>query len=245
MVRQKDLWSVTAFRNLYLAKRLTTGQIANRLGCSDEAVRQQLIRYGIERRHPRFENGKANPAYTDGQSVGGYRRVGYHPWNKGKSKETDLKVRAVADKIRRTFRVNGLGWKPWRTRHDAVNGLQRVADSLRFRERHKYKTILKDLGPGWTTEFFNGSFVFQKPNGAWSGIIVDIANPALKKIVEVDGKDHKEPKQAIPDKWRDRFLRRLGWTVRRIKTYQGGKNHHARRECHHRADREAASQGRD
>lgn len=204
-------------RKLYLTRCLTTGQIANRFDCSDEHVRRQLILHGIKRRQCRFGAGAEHPDYIDGRSLGGYKRIGWNPWNKGKSKETDPKVRRIARKISLTFREKCLGWKTWDTRHDAVEGLRRVASSLRERERPKYKNILKRLGDGWTTEFFIESFVFKKPDGTWSGIIADIVHPASKRMIEVDGSEHVEKGHAASDRWRDRFLKRLGWTVRRIK----------------------------
>lgn len=217
MGRRKNPWNATSLRKLYLTQRLTTGQIASRLRCSDEAVRRQLIRLGIERRPARFPAGKNHPDYIDGRSFLGYQKRGYNPWNKGRCKATDKKVLAISNKIRRTFKERGIGWKPWRTRRDATIGLRSIAASLRAREARKYAALLSRLGPGWVTEFFIDDFVFRKPDGKWTGIIADLANPKTKQMIEIDGIDHEDEKRAASDKRRDKFLKKLGWSVRRIK----------------------------
>jgi very-short-patch-repair endonuclease len=202
---------------MYISERLTTGAIAAKFRCSDEHIRRKLISCGIKRRQHRFGSGEQNPAYKDGSSVGEYKRLGWNPWNKGKTKETDQKVREVAKKISKALQNRGLGFKAWTTKQDAINGLHLLASALRSRENRKYKRLLSQLGNGWQTEFFHESFVFKRRNGSWSGIVTDLANPSTKQIIEVDDRSHSDPKQTKLDRKRDKFLSRLGWKVRRIK----------------------------
>ena len=217
MLRLKKTLTAARLRKLYLVNGLTPIEIASRVGCSDEGVRRYLVRHGITRRQGRFPAGKQHPDYIDGRSFLGYQRTGWNPWTTGKTKKTDPKLRRVARKISRTIQARGLGWKPWRTRHDAAVGLRNIATSLRVREARKYRALLGRLGPGWVTEFFIDDFVFRKPDGKWTGVIADLANPSTKQLIEIDGDEHGTKKVARLDLKRDLFLKKLGWTVRRMK----------------------------
>ncbi len=60
------------------------------------------------------------------------------------------------------------------------------------------------LGDGWFLEFWT-------PHGP-----IDLANPTKQLAVEVDGPEHRKPKQQRHDRRKERRLRSEGWTVLRV-----------------------------
>jgi len=75
--------------------------------------------------------------------------------------------------------------------------------------------LKKWLGRGWVQEFM---VVFKRDV---TGHIllshkIDIAYPAMKFAIEVDGRTHEYPSQKIRDRMIDRNLKKLGWSIFRV-----------------------------
>lgn len=77
-----------------------------------------------------------------------------------------------------------------------------------FRPSRGARRLHRLLGEGWFIEFYT-------PHGP-----IDIANPAERIAIEVDGIDHQKPAQRRHDRKKDGALRRRGWTVYRLCEYK-------------------------
>ena len=210
---------------LYVQERLSTVEIGRRFGVSDECIRKRMRKYGISRRSiSEASSGELNSQYTHGKRVGeaehGYQRKGWNPWNRGKRRESDSDEAAVAEKIRLAMQGHPSLFKlreKW-TREDCCIQTAAVAVGMQSREAGLYVAYLQILGGGWTTEHFEESFVFQRPDGLWQGFIVDIAHLDKRVAVEIDGNYHRFPCQIAKDDERDERLRVLGWRVFRVRS---------------------------
>lgn len=215
--------TVDALTNLYIVERLSTIEIGRRFGVSSETVRRRLLRHGIQRRTmSEAVSGDLNPRYKDGSRVGekefGYSRKGWNPWNRGKTKASDSRVAEVAESIRLAMLAHPAGFKcreTW-TREDCLRHTRIVASALRARESDMYVDPVLRLGPGWETEYVDDDFTFQGEDGLWHGFIADLAHPAKRFAIEVDGGYHEARGQMVKDAERDARLQGLGWRTFRV-----------------------------
>lgn len=76
------------------------------------------------------------------------------------------------------------------------------------------KALYLSLGEGWSLEYR-----IYKGLNTGEFYSIDIANQDFRIGIECDGKYHEHKSQKAKDKKKDSFMRKLGWSITRIKEY--------------------------
>lgn len=84
---------------------------------------------------------------------------------------------------------------------------------------HAQGLMLSALGIGWTTEYIYPTRM-GRGSGYPSHYKLDIANPAIKAMVEVDGLSHSALDRRAQDQRKTRFMQARGWLVFRFTNRQ-------------------------
>lgn len=87
--------------------------------------------------------------------------------------------------------------------------LKEIKDCISGNNETEVLKVISSLGYKLGTDF-----VRQHPIG--SKFVVDVAFPNEQIAIEIDGDEHRRPKQARADNIRDNFLRTNNWLVLRI-----------------------------
>lgn len=77
----------------------------------------------------------------------------------------------------------------------------------------KFCRLLENIGYKEDVNFFR-QYPFE------STYVLDIAFPVEKVAIEIDGESHKDKKQIIKDKERDRLIKYNDWVIIRIPTWK-------------------------
>lgn len=182
----------------------------NRFFCSKK--HSNYWRYETEEGKTYFKNVYRRAAARGSTKAANESVRGKPPWNKGLTKETDVRVAKSANKRMNTYcGKEGLAYMARRWMASSKRGMYATEESLPRRQRKVLEMVRMITGK---ERVAFEHFMLLDGNRP---IFIDVAVPGDKLAIEVDGSSHSTLRSIREDARRDDSLHKMGWNVLRIK----------------------------
>lgn len=144
--------------------------------------------------------------------------IGHKAWNKGLTKESDLRVKMYGETISAKIKTGEIK-KSFKGHHHTPECRKRQSEIMK--ERFKGISIFataRENRMSYPEEYFEKIFSSAERNYHVDRYFLDFAYPDKKYYVEVDGEQHYTEEGVKHDKLRTEILESLGWIcVERIR----------------------------